>query len=143
HPIGIPTDPQTAPHRPLSGPYSPQPDQAGVLLDRVHAALLRHLVMPPSTAAPVAVTLWIAATHAQPATILVDEADTIFGPPRPHRPAAREPAHGPPVHEPAAGGAREPVREHPAPAQHPAAGPGQPATPPVPAAGPTPALRAS
>ncbi|MGI9001440.1 MAG: DUF3631 domain-containing protein [Pseudonocardia sp.] len=128
---GTPTTPQTAPHGPLSGPYSPQLDQAGILLDRVHAALLRYLVMP-STAAPVAVTLWIAATHAQPAwahaprlvirgpekrcgksrlldliealcwapfitvnsspaavyrsisedppTILVDEADTIFGP---------------------------------------------------------------
>lgn len=36
------------------------------LLDRVHAALSRYVVLP-SEAAAVAVTLWIAATHAQPA----------------------------------------------------------------------------
>jgi hypothetical protein len=36
------------------------------LLDRVHAALLRYVVLP-TPAAAVGVTLWIAATHAQPA----------------------------------------------------------------------------
>jgi hypothetical protein len=36
------------------------------LLDQVHAALLRYVVLP-SDAAGIAVVLWIAATHAQPA----------------------------------------------------------------------------
>jgi len=133
HPTDIPTIPHTAAQGGLNGSHSPAPapGEAAALLDRVHAAVRRYVVLP-SDAAAVAVTLWIAATHAQPAwahaprlvirgpekrcgksrlldliealcwapfitvnsspaavyrsihedppTILVDEADTIFGP---------------------------------------------------------------
>jgi uncharacterized protein DUF3631 len=61
---------QNATQGPLSAPTA-DPDQPGApvgaaLLDRVHAALRRYVVLP-SPAAAVGVTLWIAASHAQPA----------------------------------------------------------------------------
>ncbi|MGE0297206.1 MAG: DUF3631 domain-containing protein [Dehalococcoidia bacterium] len=59
--------------RPLNGPQRRRragkaavPVDGARLLDNVHSALLRYVVLP-SPAAAVAVTLWIAATHAQPA----------------------------------------------------------------------------
>ncbi|HEX6405143.1 MAG TPA: hypothetical protein VF003_18620 [Pseudonocardiaceae bacterium] len=42
------------------------PAEGAALLDAVHAALTRYVAMPTAQAAD-AVTLWIAATHAQPA----------------------------------------------------------------------------
>jgi hypothetical protein len=54
----------TGPHGPDQSPDSGAVDGAE-LLDRVHAALLRYVVLP-TPAAAVGVVLWIAATHAQP-----------------------------------------------------------------------------
>ena len=45
---------------------NPATRDGAALLDAVHAALTRYVVLPTSQAAN-AVTLWIAATHAQPA----------------------------------------------------------------------------
>ncbi len=154
------------------------------LLDRVHAALTRYVVLPSPDAA-VAVVLWIAATHAQPAwahaprlvirapekrcgksrlldvveatchdplitvnaspaavyraigtddppTLLVDEADTIFGAEgrrgqrRPARPAQRRPPAQP---------ARDPLRRRHQPrgaASPPSPWPRSPASAPCP-----------
>lgn len=43
-----------------------QPTESAAILDRLHALLTRYVIFPSSEAAD-AVTLWIAATHAQPA----------------------------------------------------------------------------
>ncbi|GAY11774.1 DUF3631 domain-containing protein [Pseudonocardia sp. N23] len=52
---------------PTDYPTSPNPGADGaVLLDRVRAALARYVVLP-SEAAATGITLWVAATHAQPA----------------------------------------------------------------------------
>ncbi len=45
--------------------YVPQPEGAGIL-GQLHAVLTRYVILPSAEAA-VAVVLWIAATHAQPA----------------------------------------------------------------------------
>jgi hypothetical protein len=65
--------PQDSTQHPLSGPHdvsTAEPDATPVdgaqLLDAVHAAVLRYVVLP-TPAAAVSVVLWVAATHAQPA----------------------------------------------------------------------------
>lgn len=71
HPDLAENGPQNAAQGHASGPV-PDPDQpdgavdGAALLDRARAALRRYVVLP-SPAAEVGVTLWIAATHAQPA----------------------------------------------------------------------------
>jgi hypothetical protein len=61
-------DPATGPSGTTSSGRSGggKPVDGAQLLNRVHTALLRYVVLP-SPAAAVGVTLWIAATHAQPA----------------------------------------------------------------------------
>jgi len=73
HPTHPANGPQNAAQSPVSGPHSDPPGTHPVtpvdgaeLLDRIHAAVLRYVVLP-SPAAAVGVVLWIAATHAQPA----------------------------------------------------------------------------
>jgi hypothetical protein len=65
HPASEATTDGPGAHGPTSATDGAAVDGAA-LLDRVHAALLRYVVLP-SPAAAVGVVLWIAASHAQPA----------------------------------------------------------------------------